>query len=457
MSSSVSSSVEAIEPKGLRLILPLCAAFAARMVALPFAHISHPNLWEYGTIARCMISGQGYSFVWTALGIVSKPYPTAFMPPGETFIQLTGMSLFGDNVAGYVAIFVFHALCGVGFVYYSGKIVSKIFHNNRLTALTLWLAALYPSFVFATATFGVAAPVLFLNALFIWSSLRFAERLQTGERLAQSAMLLGFASGLLGFFRAEAPVLIGCTLVLILIEKRNVLRLWVMPILLALGIYIAMQSPWTIRNYQVFHQVIIGSASGPFNLWRGNSDIATGGSYDAYGGAVQTTDAMWRDLMPTGSFDSTIEKRFFAYHMAVAKKWMSDHPMRMVLLDLKKVVMLWGIDWYSDLGARWEYISMYALTAIVTVFGLFRLKHIVVPSFEPLGLHLVALWSVIYSLITMVFFSLSRFQIFLVALYLPLFALGLEAIIAQVLRWRPAFTLKDGVQPQVEATSKVYV
>jgi hypothetical protein len=404
-----------------------------------------------------MLAGQGYSVIWRGLGVVSKPYPTAFMPPGETMIQFAGMWLLGDNVHGYIVIFVLHALCGVGFVYFSGKIVAKIFHNTRLTTITLWLAALYPSFLFATATFGVAAPVLFLNAFFMWSALSLVEAVQTGQKIIQRTVVFGVVSGLLGFFRSEAPLLIGCTLLLILIEKRQLMRRWVVPVITVVLTYVGMQAPWTMRNYHVFHQVIIGSASGPFNLWRGNSDVATGGSYAENDGSVQTTDAMWRDLMPNGTFDSTIEKRFFAYHFAAAVQWMKANPLRLVLLDLKKVVLLWGVDWYSELGRSWEYVTIYGLTVIVTVLGLLRLRSIAIPDIEPLGLHLIALWSVIYTLITMVFFSLSRFQIFLIALYLPLFALGIESILARVFKWSPAFARNRGKNKITRSESKVYV
>ena len=130
ISSSASSAAEAVEPKGLRLFLPLCVAFVARLLALPFAHISHPTLWEYGTIARCMLAGQGYSVIWRGLGVVSKPYPTAFMPPGETMIQFAGMWLLGDNVHGYIVIFVLHALCGVGLFIFPERSLRRYFTTH---------------------------------------------------------------------------------------------------------------------------------------------------------------------------------------------------------------------------------------------------------------------------------------------------------------------------------------
>src|SRR3954468_622213 len=87
--------------------LPLIVGFVLRLCAMPFAHIRKPQFWEYGDIAHNLLNGYGYAFSWYYRdhGIILR-LPTAYMPPGQTYVIYAGLKLFGENLIGYSAVFL---------------------------------------------------------------------------------------------------------------------------------------------------------------------------------------------------------------------------------------------------------------------------------------------------------------------------------------------------------------
>ncbi len=411
--------------------IPLLVAFIVRMGAIPFAHITNPNLWEYGDIARHLIQGEGYSYTWWVGGLPKVTLPTAFMPPGEVLLQSFGLFIFGDNLAGYIAIYFEQVILAVLFVYVIGKILDRLFGDPRIEKLGLWLAAIYPPFVFAVTTFGVAAPVLFFNALFMLCSLRFIERLRDKNGVMQAALPWGIVAGVLGYFRAESPAFVVLTIAFIGYRERDQFRKFKLSIVVALVAMVCLLAPWTIRNYQVFHKLIPGSSSGSFNLWRGNHPGATGSSWDEHGQAIWTTDSMWHLILPNGIVEKDIEARYSAFNAKASYEWIEANPVDAFVLAWKKAVLLWGIDWYSAAARTAAYVLIYLPTLGLLMYGCVRLRksRSLRTSAQIAGIQLIGLWCIGYTLLVMAFFSLPRIQILLEGLYFPIVVFGVDGLI----------------------------
>jgi hypothetical protein len=411
--------------------IPLLVAFIVRVGAMTFAHITNPNLWEYGDIAHHLIHGEGYSYTWWVGGLPKVTLPTAFMPPGEVLLQSVGLFLFGDNLFGYIAIYLEQVILAVLFVYLIGRILDRLFSDSRIEKLGLWLAAIYPPFVFAVTTFGVATPVLFLNALLMLCSLRLIERIRSGNGVMQAALQWGVVAGLLGYFRAESPAFVVLTITFIGYRERDLFRKFKSSIVVALIAMVCMLAPWTIRNYQVFHKVIPGSSSGSFNFWRGNHPGATGSSWDEHGQAIWTTDSMWNIILPNGIVEKNIEARYAAFNAQASSEWIKANPVDAFVLAWKKAVLLWGIDWYSAAARTPAYVLIYLPTLGLLIYGCVRLRKSRARLASPqiVGIQLIGLWCIGYTLLVMAFFSLPRIQILLEGLYFPIVVFGVDGLI----------------------------
>src|SRR3569623_230341 len=95
---------------------PLAIGLVLRFAVLPFANVHNPEFNEYGYIARNILAGHGYAWTWHLPSGDSATYTTAFMPPGEVYIQYTSLKLFGDSLAGYVGIFMIQVITGLGLI-----------------------------------------------------------------------------------------------------------------------------------------------------------------------------------------------------------------------------------------------------------------------------------------------------------------------------------------------------
>jgi hypothetical protein len=422
---------------------PLLVAAVVRLAMIVTFDIANPNLWEYGNIARNLLNGHGYAMTWWPTGMETVTFPTAFMPPGPVMLQYLPLLLFGEGVSGYLAIFVAYVALGIAFVYVIGKITELLFHSPPLTVAALWSAALYPSFVYATVRFGSTNGVLLLNALVILQSLKLMLAVQHNTAVTRPAVQLGVALGLLAFFRAEAPLVLLAAALVLIWTFRSQLRLVARPMILTTVSMIAVLSPWIVRNYMTFDRVIVGSTSGGFNLWRGNNPMASGSSWRADGLAVWTTDTMWREILPAGYAASDVEDRYQQYHFEKASSYIAEDPARFVGMAVKKASLLWGVDWYSAPARHPIYILLYFGTIALALIGIANYgaqsRH---------GLAIALALCATITLVSMVFFSLPRFQVFLVGILFPYTGAGLawsSAYIRQ--RVRPTQTAQPIEQP----------
>ena len=282
--------------RGRNYLYPLIAAAILRLSAIAFTDLSTPALMEYGKIAHTMLSGSGYSFPWNHSNGSIVVIPTAYMPPGQVFVQYIGLYIFGDNHAGMIALYFFQIIQACLFIYLIGKLSQSLFKSRKISLITMWLAAVYPPFIYVTMTFGVTSNALLLNAVILYIGVQFSEALLSGKKELKYALLMGLSCGLLLLFRGESPIIIFSTLILITYLNRNTLKRSLLYISLAVIISGSILAPWTIRNYLMFDRFIPISTNGGFNFWRGNNDITTGSPWTETGGAVWSTDAIWNEL-----------------------------------------------------------------------------------------------------------------------------------------------------------------
>ena len=417
------------------IALPLALGLLVRLMAFPLAHLKNPELprhWEYATIALNLASGKGYSFDWSYLGHTIT-IPTVYMLPGEVMVHFAALGLFGDTLLGHTVLFLEEVGFGGIFIFAMWKLLTLLFGNSRRTRIGVWLAALYPSFVVACASYGITSAVLALDALFLWLLLLVLQTFRSGARPTLPAMFLGIIAGLLTQFRSESYLLLSGTAITILWLYRKSFRNLI-PLVGVTAIAMAVIcAPWVIRNYLQFHKVIITSVNGGFNFWRGN----TFGAYESHGHPMWTTDGMWNEMAPGGHFDSSFEFTRDAYHWHAAFDWIRTHPQQEVVLAFDKLGLFWGFD-TRDNRAGLLYIILYVPTVIAAIIGLIRLRKEKASTSPTIGdlLVAIAVWAILYSMIVAAFFSLERLQVLMIGFYFPLVVVGTDWIIQKFSRNR---------------------
>lgn len=405
-------------------LMPLLASFITRTLAglmVDFSalgwKLNKPDLLlEYGVIARNILNGDGYSYTWITTVGEKITLPTAYMPPGQVFIDVLSLAIFGDSSAGVVGVFIVNVILGVCSVYLIGKITTELF-SQSVTRVTLWVAALYPPFVYATTSFGVTSAVIFINALILYTVILLTKTGQT-----KYGLYAGIGFGVLHLFRGEAPLIFIVTIIVLLYHYRKTLLPKIAIMTLTT---LAIIAPWTIRNVIVFERFIPISSNAGLNFWRGNNALSAGDAWTDYGAPIWSTDELWAKAEPYLDSGIVFDKMYSTIYFNDALTWIKDNPIDAALLSCKKALIFWTIDPSSKMHGKWAYIAIYLMTMLLLCIGAFRVRKYYKQN---IGIQIVISWCVAATLIAMAFFPLVRLQVIMIATVFPIVGYGAYTI-----------------------------
>jgi 4-amino-4-deoxy-L-arabinose transferase-like glycosyltransferase len=244
-------------------------AFAIRLAVIPFVYdewmlpyfISH---WEQGNVARSLLAGHGFGSPFPS------NQPSAIMPPVYPLI-----------VSGIFAIFGVHT---------KASILAVLGLNSLLSSLVC-----IPVFLMARRSFGPRAALwagwgwafspygVYFAAEWAWSThlllLCMCWLLYLAQDLERSPRLLLWAGfGVLsGVAACTEPVVLTVVPFLMALAAWRLFRgrkRWLMPGLVGCIALAVTISPWTIRNYMVFHRFIPMRDSMGLELKLGNDGFS---------------------------------------------------------------------------------------------------------------------------------------------------------------------------------------
>lgn len=250
-----------------------------------------------------------------------------------------------------------------------------------------------------------------------------------------AAIVTGLYAGLLTFFRSEAYIVLALTAVVVVWRFPRLFRGRIKETLAMIAVALLVVSPWIVRNYITLDKLVIGSTSGAFNFWRGHNPDATGSSWKPDGNAIWTTDEMYREFDAETKLDPNIEQHYADFHLQRAMEWIADHPAKEALLAVKKPVLLWGIDWYSQKARTPAYILLYCVTVALAASGVARLRTMMASLPIRAFATIAVAWLALYTLIVIAFFTLPRFQVILIGIYFPVVVLGAQRVLARLGLW----------------------
>ena len=287
--------------------------------------------YETGRIARSIASGRGFGsplFVDTG--------PTAWMTPVYPYILAGIFKLFGvyTTTSGFV-IFCMNALISALTCLPIFFFTCKSF-SARTGFWAGWIWAVFPYSVYWSAQhiWDTWLATLLLAILF-YVVLRLAE-----SNRARDWIGFGILSGVAAL---TDPIVLSALPVLALwalwrLHKTN--QRWLKAAIGAVLAVILVVSPWFIRNYRVFHELIPFRDVFPLALRVGNIGD-TRHMLTLYAGPW-SNPAEWNEFQKYGEIAYMAEKG------RAARAYISTHRGEYVYNCVRRVIYLWTSFWYLD-------------------------------------------------------------------------------------------------------------
>lgn len=335
------------------LILGL--ALAVRGIVLMTVAPEKPTVWETELIAKNILSGKGFTFIYTG----SVPY-RAYKPPLYEWITAGVYLLTHQNQRAMVLLqCLFGAgLAGVCFL------IGRILFGTAAGAAAGICVAFHPALVYYD-THQLHALTLagLLIGSIAWALLRLREGNTWPRRLLVGA-LIGLAVHERGTAGIFLPIGIGWLWITGACGSSHAGHprlprgqlFWRIAWPLILG-FVLVVTPWTLRNAAVFHRFVFMSSLSSELFWRGNNPQATGTTVTS-------------DLTPMlGTLPPKFEKQMAGMDelsqqdtlRRQAWAFIRSNPKRAALLFIKKLRMFW---WFAPTsGYRYPRVYLLAYQA----------------------------------------------------------------------------------------------
>ncbi len=277
------------------------------------------------TLVENLLAGRGYSL----------DGPTAITPPFYIFF-LTGLyRVLGDPAAVRLVQAVL-AAAGCVMLY---AIVRRV-RDPATGLIAALLLSLYPLSAYLSGLHLTENLFLLLVLAFVLQALRVEER-PTTMRAAGLGCLLGLAILTRAVFLAFLPFVLLWAAAVWGVRTARAYRVFGLAALTAALVV----SPWTIRNYLVFHAFVPVQSNGGMVFWAGNNPHSDGGM-------VWPTRKTWTATPPPDDnmygWRALSVDQENALYVRTALAWIREHPGDYVRLLGQKLVRLYGLTRAAD-------------------------------------------------------------------------------------------------------------
>ncbi len=346
------------------LILIFLLALALRlavMVATSSYHIGNSidDYFGFGTemgrVARSLAEGHGFSSP-----MPSPTGPTAIVGPLYPLLLALIFKIFGIySIKSAIAILTLQCIVSsltCFFVYLCGRDTV----GNTAGKLAAFVWALFPlSILFSstriweTSLSGMLAAALFWYMLPLRQSVSMSRWMKTGALLAIAALV------------NTSLVVLAIPFVLMAVW-RNRMRVFLPATAAALS-FVALASPWLIRNYVEFGKVMLRS-NFPLEFRVGNNEFTRGQKVvELHPARSPLLNQHWHDLG---------EKRFMAEESELNSKFVFAHPRQFAFATLNRAVNYWTGAWLAptaDYPNSWPVIIGISALSLLGFVGVNRM------------------------------------------------------------------------------------
>ena len=283
-----------------------------------------------GRIARALATGYGYANPFNG-----HTGPTAWEPPLYPLLLAAVFKLCGvySALSGWVILSlnsVFSAATAV-FLYF----IADRCYNRRIALWSAWIWALYP----AAMQYAVRwVWEISLTCMLFTAVLALAVKMRNigdppgtpSQQTTRNWLLFGLLWGLIGL--SDSTLLLFLPVCGLWILFGSPTRAVFLRAVASALMFIAVVSPWMVRNYLVFHTFIPFRTNFGAELYAGNNPEALGFPW----GKTVNGQAEVRAYTQLG------EPRYSRQQGALAKAWITSHPARFLEISLKRFYFFWS-------------------------------------------------------------------------------------------------------------------
>ncbi|HEU4981929.1 MAG TPA: hypothetical protein VFT88_04545, partial [Acidobacteriaceae bacterium] len=295
--------------------------------------------YEMARIARALVTGYGYADPFNG-----HTGPTAWVSPLYPLLIAGTFKLFGIYTAlsAWVLLTlnsVFSALTAV-FIYH----IANRCYGRNVALWSAWIWALYPAamqyavrWIWETSlscmliTAAIALAVT-MRGLMPHESEPASEGTLADKprQTTKQWLFFGLLWGLIGLSNPALLILLPACGIWVLLGS-PIRAVWLRAVASGL-VFIAVVSPWMVRNYRVFHAFVPFRANFGAELYMGNNPESDGFRWG------KTVNGQYQ----VSHYKSMGEYRYSKQQGALAMAWIRNHPKQFAELSLKRFYFFWS-------------------------------------------------------------------------------------------------------------------
>jgi len=273
--------------------------------------------------------------------------------PMTGLVVAAGLYISGGSIMGVKLIM---ATLSTVTIFLVARLCFSICQDNRATLLAAFICAIYPFFIFYSARVLSETVFLFFMMLFFW--LLFDK--------SKSPLSRGVAAGLMHLTK---PIFF-YFFPLIWIWQYLVQKVSFKRVLVGALTTLVVVSPWVIRNYLIFDDLVVNTTGSGHILWEGNNPWnKTGG----VSGTFEDPDA-WLAVVPEGLSELEEDK----WKKTEAVVFIKNNPSEFVENGFRKLKRFWSLWPNSKDYQHWTYklisVSSFGPVLLLAFIGGILLK-----------------------------------------------------------------------------------
>lgn len=268
----------------------------------------------YDTVAMNIIKGQGFR-IYPEKPLLQDDVITRQGPAYQYFLAVIYF-IFGHH---YEAVWLIQALLRALSALLIFLICGMIFGKGKEGKLIGWIAAaffgFYPDLIEINAMLLTETFYIFFTILVVYIFFRYYDQMA-----AKGVFWLGLAMGISVLIRSTAGGVFAPVFIFYFWRRKAWKHLIFFLILI-----IMIMTPWTIRNYRVYHAFIPTMANAGYNLWYGNREGGDGeGPHEMpeVAGAIKRYGSIDANNYALTQFENFIKAHPFIYARLTASRIM---------------------------------------------------------------------------------------------------------------------------------------
>ena len=370
---------------------------------------------EWGILVNNLINYKSFSFY----KIDDQIIPSVYMPPMYPFF-LYFIKIITFEKVNFVNLIIFaQIILSTYSVYIFYQLNQKIF-SEKLSLINSFIFSFFPLNLYVVGQISSISLQVFLSLLFLKYFFFLTE-----HQSRKNLIMFSIVSGMLILTRGEFILIFFITLFYLIFCKKIKLEILIKVIVIVSLII----SPYIMRNYFTFNEIVIVKSSG-FNLWKGNNQMSLVEGATSVHPPNTFEEEQWKALkkqefknlkskLENIKIDKYYEINRDKVFLEEAKNNLYKDPYRYLNLFFKKIFSYYFIDLKSSYHNYYNFFHFFP----ILVFSMFSLPGFVIAMKKNnFKLNYLLIYLSLNLIIFSIFFILPRYKLIILPIQIILAA-----------------------------------